>query len=80
MSQFHVSSNSLLSMIVRFLNAKDVSIEKLQNLINESTTEQLVPSFAFLGFWLTSNISNNPEPSVLASVQSALHLIDLIIP
>ncbi|EAX94914.1 hypothetical protein TVAG_382990 [Trichomonas vaginalis G3] len=72
-------TNGLLPMIVRFLNTRDTSIEKLQNFINESTTEQLVPSFAFLGFWLTSNITSNSDPSTLTSIQSAFHLIDLII-
>lgn len=73
------SSNGLLPMIVRFLNTRDTSMEKLQNFINESTTEQLVPSFAFLGFWLTSNLANGADQTTSASVQAAFHLIDLII-
>lgn len=68
----------LLSKIVRFLNSKDVSFESIQNLINESTTAQLVPSFAFLGFWLSSNSNNSSSTAQFSTVQSANHLMELI--
>ncbi|OHT15776.1 hypothetical protein TRFO_13763 [Tritrichomonas foetus] len=75
-AQYNSTSNSLLAKIVRFLNLKETRLQDIQNLVNESTTAQLVPSFAFLGVWLVSNA--NSESMALKNVQVAYHIIHLI--
>lgn len=75
-SQYNTHNNSLLSKVVRFLNSKDVSFETIHNLVNESTTAQLVPSFAFIGVWLSSN--SNAETMRHSTFQVAYHLLHLI--
>ncbi|OHT06103.1 hypothetical protein TRFO_26031 [Tritrichomonas foetus] len=54
-------------------------MDKIQHMIDESTTEQLVTSFAFLSFWLTSNINSTKTPAQFSTQQSALHLISYIV-
>ena len=49
-SQAPGPQNTLLTKIVRFLDTRDVSFESIHNLIDESTTAQLVPAFAFLAY------------------------------
>lgn len=56
---------------------KDVSYEKLVMMIKESTTDQLVPAFAFLGVWLAT--CNSKETDQMTTIQSAYHLIDIFI-
>lgn len=74
------SPNALLSMIVRFMNSKGDSscIELINNLIDESSTSQLVPAFAFLGSWLATNIKNSNDPHYRTILQSAYKLVGKI--
>ncbi|KAK8870377.1 hypothetical protein M9Y10_008259 [Tritrichomonas musculus] len=73
------SHNPLLSTIVRFLHSNDFSMDKIQHMIEESTTEQLVSSFAFLSYWVTSNINSTKSTAQFSTQQSALHLISYIV-
>ena len=76
------SPNPLLSVIVRFLNSKDVSANKIRLQIQESTTSELVPVFAFLGNWLATHTAAtyaSEEPKI-RSVFQLLGLISLKVP
>ena len=65
--------SNLLARIVRFLDAKDLNIESIHELINESATSQLVPAFAFLSYWLSTNAnSDKVQPTI---VQAVYHII-----
>ncbi|OHT08585.1 hypothetical protein TRFO_22849 [Tritrichomonas foetus] len=69
-------SPNLLQMIIRFFNNQDVSFQKIQNMVEESTTDEIVPAFAFLGAWITSNTENS-EKMQFVTKQAAYNLIDL---
>lgn len=73
-------NNPLLTSIVRFLDSNDLQlIERIASLLDEATTDQLVPSFAFLTFWMSSN-NLSPKDSRSASLhQAAFHFISTII-
>ena len=76
------SPNPLLSVIVRFLNSKDVSVNRVRALVQESTTSDLVPVFAFLGNWLathTTSDSVGEDPRIRAVFQ-LIGLISLKVP
>ena len=68
-------SEDLLQVIVKFLNFQDVSFEKIQRMINDSTTDQLILAFTFLTAWIISNQSNM-DTKKLEIRQLALNLID----
>jgi len=78
MSIRNTNNNLLLSTVVRFLNSGDVRYEKILKLVDDSTTEVLIPTFAFIGFWLSNNINNKPEKETMQKLQLSFHLIEII--
>ncbi|KAK8885597.1 hypothetical protein M9Y10_041047 [Tritrichomonas musculus] len=70
-------SSNILQMLIWYLNSKDVSFEKIQKLINNSTAEQVIPSFAFLCSWMTSK--SDSELIQLMSIHTFYNLIDLFL-
>ena len=73
-SQAHGEPQSnLLARIVRFLDAKDLNIDSIHDLISESTTAQRVPAFAFLSYWLSTNAnSDKVQPKIVQAVYSII--------
>lgn len=75
-SQTSGPQNTLLSKLVRFLDTKDTSFDSINSMISESTTAQLVPAFAFLTYWLSTNA--NSDTVHVTVVQTVYHLIEMI--
>jgi hypothetical protein len=67
-------SNWLVCRIIRFLDIKDITLEEIQDFINESDTAQSVPACAFLVFWLCSKSYRNDS----ATIQNGINLAEVI--
>jgi hypothetical protein len=71
------SSTVVLGKIVQLADRSHVRFKQIQELINESTSTQLVPVIAWFGFWF---ISNTNSTSFSESVmQTAARCIDAIL-
>lgn len=90
-SDFNKSSNSLLTVIMKLINGSYINIDRIQDLIEESTTVQLIPCFSFLSHWISSkkklndpnslDISNEKSEIDYSTIrQSAIHILSRIIP
>ena len=55
------SPNILLSLISDFLNNDESSLEKINSLISNSPTSDLVPSFSFLSRWISERLPLGPD-------------------
>lgn len=71
--------NPILTRIIRCLHTHDFSIDKLYHLIEDSTIEQLVTTFAFLNFWVTSNTNSEKTREHFSTQQSVRALISYIV-
>lgn len=76
-SRYTPESNSLLSSLIKSINSNDTNWDSLQEIFNESNTDQLVQSFGYLGMWLLTN--NDPETFKTRKFQCAYHYLHLII-
>ena len=76
---FDISKNSLLVTVARLLGGADISMKTVNNLLEESTPEQLIPCFAFLIYWLTTHIDRSSGVSFLTSQQAAYYLVSKIV-
>lgn len=65
----------LLQLVVRFLNFNDVRFEKIKKMINDSTTEQIAPVFAYLGSWVSNQVTQIER----SQFQAIIDLFDLFL-
>ena len=72
------SPDLILAETVKLLNSDDSCFKRLNEMITESSPSQLVPTFSFLSFWISSSISRHKNKFDNPKVQQSLRLLGLI--
>jgi len=74
------SKQTLVIVFHRLLTEGDISIDKVQLLINQSSVNQIIPGFAYLSFWIATNFNNFTNNTVYRNKQqTAYYLIHILL-
>ena len=73
-----MSSDPLL-LVARYLNGEDINPDRIYGALYEANTHQLIPTFAFVFFWLSPILDTRPGKVHHERVRCAFTFIDIIL-